>query len=189
VTEENKELTLVDNTELVAVENKGLSILASMGIDPQRVDILDSSRKKMAGGVDRRICICGHAMDRHKNGQNVPILRSIDPSGYFQCKPNVMECNCKNCIPIISVSDTRWFLKKTEGSGELHALTRGILALSKIEGHYIEWLIEPQCRLCGVVGGEHQIAPTLFTKEGIIKHSSESDGYDDFSCRKCRIAA
>lgn len=186
--QETKELTLVDNTELVTVENKGLSILASMGIDPHRVDILDNSRKKMAGGVDRRICICGHAMDRHKNGQDVPILRSIDPSARFQCKPNVMECDCKNCIPVISVSDTRWFLKKTEGSGELHAFTRGILAISKITGHFIEWLIEPQCRLCGAKGDEHLLAPTLFTKEGAIKRSSQSDGYDDFSCHKCRIS-
>jgi hypothetical protein len=170
--------------------NQGLDFLSSMGIDPQRVAILDQS-KSYNKSVDRRICICGHSVDRHKDPNTpwpyTPILKTLNPDGEFICQPNAMTCNCKKCIPVLKVSNPKYFLKKTDGAGELHALTRGILGLSKVEGHNMEWLIEPQCRLCGCSGKEHGIVPAAFTMNGNIKKGQGSDGYDAFVCYNCRI--
>jgi hypothetical protein len=176
------------------MSNPALDILASMGIDPHEIDTHDTSLVNKLG-VDRRICICGHSMDRHKAGPTlgwekpVPILKWSDPSESFKCIPNAQACSCRRLAPVLEVSNIKYFLKKTTGSGELHALTRGIRALSKVEGSTIKWLVEPTCLRCGCTNKEDKIVPAVFNADKTLKQTEGSIGYDDFICQKCRVAS
>ncbi|MCE2767074.1 MAG: hypothetical protein LW628_09200 [Fimbriimonadaceae bacterium] len=174
------------------MSNPALDALAAMGVDVQKIDIFDMSKSNNKS-VDRRICMCGHSVDRHKDPSTypnpIPILKSNNPNGEFICQPNAMTCSCKKVIPVLEVSNPKYFLKKTEGAGELHALTRGIRGLAKVEGNYMKWLIEPECRRCGCTGAQDRIVPATFTADGQLKKTSGSDGYDAFICEKCRIAS
>lgn len=173
------------------MSNSALDALAVMGIEPESVDLYDMSAINRLG-VDRRICMCGHAMDRHKLQSTlnlpkpIPVLKSNDPEGPFSCVPNAQACSCRTLYPVLKVSNTKYFLKKTTGSGELHALTRGIRALAKVEDNKIEWLVEPTCLLCGFSGPEHRIVPATFNANKTLRQG-ESIGYDDFVCQKCRL--
>jgi hypothetical protein len=175
------------------MSNPALDALTAMGLDPQEIDSLDMSSINRLG-VDRRICMCGHAMDRHKVtstlGTNnvIPILKSNDPSVPFSCTPNAQSCSCRRLIPVLEVSNTKYFLKKTAGSGELHALTRGIRALSRVKDNSITWLVEPTCFLCGATGPQDRLVPAVFNADKTLKQTEGSIGYDDFVCQKCRVA-
>jgi hypothetical protein len=165
-------------------------LLASMGLDAQMIDIHDISKSNNRS-VDRRICVCGHSVDRHKNyfvgdGSGVPVLRTNNPDDSFTCKPNAATCNCKKVIPVLSVSNPKYFLKKTDGAGQLHALSRGIRALMKVDGATAEWIIDPQCRTCG---SKVNVVPACFTLDGRLKQGTGSDGYDAFICENCRVVA
>jgi hypothetical protein len=92
-------------------------------------------------------------------------------------------------IPVLEVSNTKYFLKKTTGSGELHALTRGIRALSKVENSTIKWLVERTCLLCGCTTEQDRIIPAVFNSDKTLKQTEGSIGYDDFVCQKCRVAS
>lgn len=118
---------------------------------------------------DGRICGCGHPVSRHTN-----------VSGIVYCKPTKMECPCKRIRPVIEVSDTRSFLRKTEGGGVYHALTRGLQA-AVASRHKIEWLVEEKCDRCGVEG---KVAPVPVTSNGVAMH--EATGYDALLCKTCR---
>jgi len=176
------------------MSNQALDALAAMGLDPQEIDTHDTSLINKQG-VDRRICICGHAMDRHKAEATlgwekpVPILKWSDPTEPFKCTPNAQSCSCRRLIPVLEVSNTKYFLKKTAGSGELHALTRGIRALAKVQGHTMNWIVEPTCLLCGCTDVGERIVPAVFNADKTLKQTEGSIGYDDFICQKCRVAS
>jgi hypothetical protein len=118
---------------------------------------------------DGRICACGHPMTRH-----------TVVSGIVYCKPSKMDCPCKRDRPVLETSDTRTFLRKTEGAGPEHALTRGLQA-AMAAGHVVEWLIEPQCDRCQTEG---PVAPVPVTQRGATVH--QATGYDALLCRACR---
>ena len=118
---------------------------------------------------DGRICACGHPMTRHA------VL-----SGLVYCKPSRMECPCKKDRPVVTTSDTRLFLCKTEGQGPMHALGRGLVAAAK-DGHRVEWLIEKKCDRCG---SEGPVSPVPVTQRGVAV--SEPTGFDALLCAKCR---
>jgi hypothetical protein len=176
------------------MSNPALDMLADMGIDPHEIDTHDTSLVNKQG-VDRRICICGHAMDRHKAAATigwekpVAILKWSDPTEPFKCTPNAQSCSCRRLIPVLEVSNTKYFLKKTNGSGELHALTRGLRALAKVQNHIMKWLVEPTCVICEATGTTDRIVPACFNKDKTIRTEEGSIGYDDFICQKCRVAS
>ncbi len=173
--------------------NQALLALAAMGLTPEEIDNKDASKANQRGH-DKRICMCGHAMDRHKvtktlGTDNVTsILRSNDVTQPFTCTPNRRTCSCKTLYPVLEVSNTKYFLKKTTGSGELHALTRGIRSLSKVKDNTITWLVQPACLLCGAIDGADKIVPAVFNKDRTVRQIEGSIGYDDFLCQKCRTA-
>lgn len=119
---------------------------------------------------DGRICVCGHPMTRHA------ML-----SGLVYCKPTRMECPCKKARPVVEASDTRPFLRKTEGQGAMHALGRGLLAASR-DGHRVEWLVPRQCDRCGTEG---PVSPVPVTQRGVAVN--EATGFDALLCNKCRM--
>jgi hypothetical protein len=169
--------------------NDPLDALAAMGITPDEVDARDTRQKK-GGPLDRRICLCGHAINKHKihmtteNPKGIPWTEGEVPPTGMLCRINAMNCACREPIPVLKVSDARSFLRTTEGAGALHALTRGLRSL--IKNATYEWLIELECVKCGVTGAENQIQPVPLTKLGKKTVDGRSQGYDRFLCQKCR---
>ena len=76
-------------------------------------------------------------------------------------------------------------MSKTEGSGTLHALTRGILAAAKRD-HEVSWVEEARyCHKCHAAGESVRLTPMAVTANGIP--ASEDTGYNAFLCDECRI--
>ncbi len=130
---------------------------------------VDEELKKPKNPRDPRICVCGHPMSRHTN-----------ISGMYYCKPTRMECPCKSPRPVLECSDVRPFLRKTSGSGPMHALGRGLSAATA-KGINVKWLVEMQCDRCKTKG---QVSPVPVTQRGIA--TSEPTGYDALLCSECR---
>ena len=137
-------------------------------------DVAEAEKEigKGDGGRDKRICVCGHPVGRHSNA-----------SGIVYCKPSRMECPCKDIRPVIRVADVRSFLRKTEGSGALHALGRGLKAAVDAK-QKVEWLIEQRCDRCKEPG---KVGPVAVTQRGVIVQSAT--GFDALLCAKCRQSA
>jgi hypothetical protein len=88
---------------------------------------------------NRQICVCGHGVNRHLD------LRP----GETGCFVSRMSCPCAQVIPVLEVSDTRYFMTKTAGWGDKHALSTGLLRLHKAGGT-AKSLIGKVCLKCGV---------------------------------------
>lgn len=159
-------------------------VMRSLGLDPQLVDIKDDRRTADGTTVDRRICICGHALGRHRDGLRRQIFKGGDKSNWI-CQPNARSCNCKNCVPVLKVSNPKYFLRITDGASDTHALIRGLRSLT-LAGGTFEWLVELVCVFCKATGPEHKVLPTPLTRDGRIKKTEGSDGYDVFVCENCR---
>lgn len=118
---------------------------------------------------DARICACGHPISRHTN-----------VSGIVYCKPNRMECPCKKIRAVLEASDTRPFLRRTEGAGKLHALGRGLVACLEKEIN-VKWIIELKCDKCAKEG---PLSPVPVSQRG--NAMNEPTGYDVLLCAACR---
>jgi len=142
-------------------------------VDFEYDDVVSSEAELVASGRrrngDRRICVCGHPAGRHTQIQGLTI-----------CKPTRMECPCKNLRAVLRAEDTRNFLRKTEGSGALHALGRGLRA-AQDAGKSVEWLVEAKCDRCLA---EAQVSPVAVTQRGVVVQAAT--GFDALLCRKCR---
>jgi hypothetical protein len=93
-------------------------ILEEMGINVEEA-LAQMEKTKNNNYRDKRICLCGHGVGRHDEHQ-----------GRTSCTALKYNCDCKNLLPVLEVSDVRVFKSKTDGSGAEHALTRGIAPLS-----------------------------------------------------------
>lgn len=162
-----------------------------LGVSIEDVDSKED-RQRRRGPTDRRICICGHGTNKHKNPEIADETRNRYVDGVvaertYACNPNArVECPCRLPQPVIVVSDSRWFLRKTQGGGHLHALVRGMRSLLEIEGATIDWLIEPTCAKCNESGSDKNILPVPLTKAGRLTHDGLSEGYDRLLCEECR---
>lgn len=141
--------------------------LEAMGLSADRVIETDKALQQR-GPRDGRICMCGHGVSKHNAESNV-------------CQPSAMDCPCRVIRPVIEVEDTRVFLRKTAGGGEMHALARGLGALSAL-GKSFEWLIDLKCDRCGAV--DEVVTPVPVTSTGFA--TTYPTGYDAFLCRPCR---
>jgi hypothetical protein len=133
---------------------------------------------------DGLICSCGHAWKYHK-----------PEFGY--CLPGRQACRCNDFIPVLKVSDTRYFMRKSQGNGKLHALSLGIAAarLSKPEGELEEepkddskpkrtkrpvemkWNLDICCMKCRAV--DVGLSPTMVSLQGQIVYEPEVIYADD----------
>ena len=138
---------------------------------PEEIDAADAEllEKKMHP-VNRQICVCGHPVSRHTVAH-----------GATYCKPTRMECPCKSVRAVLETSDSRPFLRKTEGSGPFHALSRGIRAAIE-KGLKISWMVEMKCDRCGEEADN--LFPTPVTQNGIA--TQYATGHDALLCRGCR---
>jgi hypothetical protein len=146
--------------------------LAMMGLTTEDVDDADAELlEKKKHGVDRQICACGHAMSRH----------TVVHGAVF-CKPARMECPCKHVRPVIETEDTRMFIRKTDGAGSAHALSRGIRAAAE-KGKSVAWIVDLVCDRCGTAN--NRVVPVPVTQNGHA--TSHATGYDALLCPECRI--
>ena len=129
---------------------------------------------------DRRICSCGHGMSRHKFHpyKNVNV-----------CKPAAYECPCIYMRPVMEVPNTRYFMRKSFGSGTNHALVLGYTASKEALGtefsSKVEWLIPRACEACQRLTEKYY--PTRVTAEGRpILDSDKDTGITAFFCEECR---
>ena len=129
----------------------------------------DNDMRQRPAERDGRVCLCGHPMARHT---------SI--SGLVICKPTRMECPCKNQRAVLEADDVRPFLRKTGGSGPMHALGRG-MAAATTKGIKFAWLVEPVCDRCKKQG---PLSPVPVTQRGIS--TSQATGFDALLCAECR---
>lgn len=145
--------------------------LAMMGITTDDVDASDAELiEKRKYQVDREICLCGHSMSKHT------VI-----NGIVFCKPSRMECPCKRARPVLVAQDVRKFIRKTEGGGAAHALTRAIRESAAAEKS-VEWIIDLKCDRCGAAN--NNVVPVPVTQNGIAR--SHATGYDALLCPDCR---
>lgn len=142
-------------------------ILAQMGLNPDEAIEADQ-RLKSKPRRDPRICICGHAVNKH-----------VPESG--ACEPTRYKCPCREIIPVITVDDTRLFLRKTTGPGAEHALIRGIAALANA-GKGCDWLdAGTKCFKCA---SSKQVRPVPTDSEGTrVKY--EHSEFNIMACEDC----
>lgn len=133
---------------------------------------------------DGRVCVCGHSSKRHT------VTR-----GTWQCSANRASCACRENRPVIRVDNARIFLRKTVGSGALHALSQGMAdALTPktkkdkdgddvfVPAQNIEWLIELKCDACGE--DAERLIPVCINESGRIMDFSTPKSL--LICRPCR---
>ena len=165
-----------------AAEDKAAEVLddwkknAFAGLDFTYEDAVAAEEKLLRDGPstqrDKRVCLCGH-----------PISRHTSIAGLVMCKPTRMDCPCKKVRAVLTVQDTRVFLRKTEGSGVLHALGRGMKASVEANKTF-EWISPPSCDRCEKVG---HVTPCAVTQRGVIVQMPT--GFDALLCQSCRLGA
>jgi len=76
------------------------------------------------------------------------------------------------------------FLRKTEGAGAMHALSRGIYAAIEA-GRSVEWIVDLVCDKCNAQG--KRVVPVPVTQNGFI--SDYATGFDALLCDDCRVSS
>ena len=147
------------------------SALGLLGMDLDDVLETDSELRTRPLERDGRICLCGHGMSKH----------TVIIDGITNCKPSKMDCPCKRARAVLDAEDTRPFLRKTQGPGPMHALSRGLAALA-VSGKDAKWLIDLNCDRCNEPSDT--LIPMPVTKGGFA--SEDVTGYDALLCQRCR---
>ena len=155
-------------------------MFASMGISPE--EVVDDRKDHYL--VDKRICLCGHSITKHKD-VNDNKYRDDFGNGGWMCKPSAKVCLCNIPYPVKEVSDTRFFLRRTTGAGKLHALLKGMSTLAT-KGGTGRWLVTLTCAKCNESGDDKGISPVPLTKQGRESFDGMSVGYDTLLCNQCR---
>jgi hypothetical protein len=145
--------------------------LAALGMDMDEVLEVDSGLRTRPQHRDGRICLCGHGISKH----------TVLDNGVVICKPSKMDCPCKKVRAVIDAEDTRPFLRRTQGGGPMHALSRGLAALAQ-SGKSAHWIIDLKCDACGEYSDN--LSPVPVTLNGVIM--TDATGYDALLCSDCR---
>lgn len=151
--------------------SSAVDALAALGMSAEEVTKIDSVLRTRPQKRDGRICLCGHGVTKHY----------VNELGIVSCKPSKMDCPCKKVRPVIDAEDTRPFLRRTQGPGPYHALTRGLAALAE-SGKSADWIIELECDRCNQK--TDNLSPVPVTSNGFA--ASEATGYDALLCFPCR---
>ena len=144
--------------------------LAAMGLSVDSVLEVDNVLRTRPQKRDGRICLCGHGVTKHTVSDGIVL-----------CKPSKMTCPCKKLRPVIDAEDARPFLRRTQGAGQMHALSRGLAALAA-SGKDAQWIIELVCDRCGEFN--ESLIPVPVTKQGVA--TAEPTGFDALLCPTCR---
>lgn len=156
--------------------------LDAFDVDQEKLELIDQVVSQPPPRYDRRICICGHPISRH------------DPQTGI-CKPSRLDCPCKRKHAVLDVPNTRYFLGKTLGSGEKHALTRGIFLARRAMGEDFDakakWLVELKCENPSCQAPT-KLFPVMCDSDGYRVYDHRPDGLNPdrgitaFYCEACR---
>lgn len=156
------------------MQNNPMSIFG-FGIEDVE-EAMKQKEEEKANGRDGRICACGHPVKHH----------SATRQNIVSCKPGRQLCKCTRIHPVIKVPDTRYFMRRTEGNAQLHALSMGIVAFIKAKPDLkdeMQWIIPIACEKCG--NEEVRLFPTNVTPEGIVV--DEPAKFTKLLCEDCRF--
>lgn len=149
---------------------------ALLGVPLEEAVEADTRLRTKVKERDGRVCICGHPMNRH-----------MAEAGRWFCTPSRLTCKCSVARPVVETSDTRLFLRKTEGSDVEHALIRGMSA-AVVAGKEVEWIEGARvCDRCKTEDGSSgPVLPVVLTKDGRMVPSGSDTGYYFLLCATCR---
>jgi len=153
------------------------SFLDAFDVDQTKLDVIDEAVRQAPYRNDKRICICGHQMSKHNEETSA-------------CKPGRFECPCQRKQAVIEVPDTRYFMSRSLGSGEKHALTRGIFLARQGMGDTFDekakWLVDMVCEN-PACKQETKLYPVRCDLDFFrIYDSSKDQGVTMFYCEDCR---
>jgi len=150
--------------------------MAVLGVTLEEIEQADVDKRK-DGPRDQRICVCGHAVSKHT---------VVEGRGQVTCKPSAMHCPCKSLRPVLRTSDTRCFLRKTDGPGAEHALSRGMMEAVK-RSKTIEWIVPIVCDRCEQPTDKVIPTPIAQGTAGVYK-KNEPAAQNALLCRDCFTA-
>lgn len=153
------------------------SFLDAFDVDQTKLDIIDEAVRQAPYRNDKRICICGHQMSKHNEETH-------------KCRPGRFDCECRRMLPVIEVPDTRYFMSRSLGSGEKHALTRGIFlarqGMGEIFDEKAKWLVDMVCENPSC-GKPTKLFPVRCDTDFFrIYDSAKDQGVTMFYCETCR---
>jgi hypothetical protein len=120
--------------------------------------------------LNGQICACGHTIKQHKYSSTL---------NKTMCKSGKQLCTCAYVNPVLRVSNSRFFMRKSTGHGPRHALTLGILSVireNRMREEYVptkgeknpkkeitmEWMNNPvSCERCQAI--DRKLSPILLT--------------------------
>lgn len=154
-----------------------MSFLDAFDVNQEELELIDEAVRQPPRRNDRRICICGHSVSRHNEETK-------------KCKPGRFDCPCKRLHPVIDVPNTRFFMSRTMGSGEKHALTRGIFLARQAMGEDFDekakWLVEMKCEN-PTCGAHTKLFPVMCDTDLFRLYDADKDqGVTLFYCESCR---
>lgn len=154
-------------------------LFSAFDFDEGEVKEINRVYSKDQGIREPRVCICGHTMKGHRANISAP--------GETQCRVTKVYCPCIAARPVISVSDTRYFVRNTIGNGARHALMRGIEAAQSNDKKEveIEWLIDLKCDEDGC-GKTEGLTVVNLTVHGIVLPDRPAE-FSVFLCKECRL--
>jgi hypothetical protein len=117
----------------------------------------------------KQICICGHTVTSHHFWES---------SQGYTCKPNKSYCPCTSVNPVYFAPNACYFKRASHGPGMKHALTLGIVAMTK-SGFSGEWLVPLKCRFDDC--NDPDIVPAPVTRHKRI--SARPSEINVFLCR------
>jgi hypothetical protein len=117
----------------------------------------------------KQICICGHTITSHR----------YIPSVGYSCKPNSMYCPCLNPRAVYFAGNARHFKRSTHGPGMKHALSQGIVKMTK-SGSKGEWLEKLVCQVPGCTNLE--IVPAPVNRDRRV--TAEGSAFNVLLCRE-----
>lgn len=144
------------------------SALSALRLDTP--NLREVSERKGRKPMNREICLCGHSVNNHKDYGDEKL----------NCSPAKQFCPCEQLLPVIEVESTKYFLRRTWGYGEKHALAIGLHYLTK-NGLWSRMIIDPVCFKCGNM--DCTIYPTPISRMNTV--SNGPSGVNVFLCLDC----
>ena len=146
------------------------SVFDGLGISEESVSRFLAERDRH--DTSKQVCICGHAINKHSGYEE----------GIGNCVTGRHWCPCKAKNPVLYANDTRYFMRKTYGSGSRHALSTGLQKLGQV-GKRAYWLEPPACWNDKCTSGNPLIFPvSMDSNNRIIK---EPGPVNVFLCESC----
>jgi len=140
-----------------------------LGGTTHRVDIALDEAKESRSRPKKLICVCGHTEACHDEARGMDF-----------CYPAKQSCPCLKKVLVLRVENARYFMHSSDGSGPLHALTKGIRSMQR-SGFTGELIVPKKCFSCEAP--TNQLIPLMLTKDRLPTHSGGP--YTILACESC----